>query len=199
MMYIQIGFLAVQAEWIALTGSVFLSALFFKLYDKNSLDWLINAFLVLVLIWKASFLIVEWDMEKKSLYSLLYYNGGTAGYILGALGSSIYLFFSKAPKLKVQHSFILYLVLISAYQAILIAITFGEPADFIQFAVNVVFLLVVPLFFRSLTSQTAFQLTVIAALWNVLAYSYSEELLSLSTFTAVWVPLTLQMISKKGR
>lgn len=197
MNYIQIGALTLPVEWIALLGSVFLASFVFKIYFKTSLDWMFTALFLLIFIWKVSFLFVEWDMNNKSMYSLLYFNGGALGYIIGALGISVYLYVKKNMMPQAQFLLILYLALMTFYELILFGFNPDAMIDFAQILINLSWLVYSIKNIKSLSKQTVYKAFILFALWNILIYSLKDEMISLNTFSHIWMIITLLMVSSK--
>ncbi|WP_313800347.1 redoxin domain-containing protein [Cytobacillus sp.] len=73
---------------------------------KQVFDMALNSIFWGFLIWKGSLLLLEPKLVIESPMSLVYFTGGTRGFILGLLGALIY-FVLKARKLKIANLMIL--------------------------------------------------------------------------------------------
>lgn len=102
-------------KWIVLGIAIVIGFIFLKLWllqshkkelGKQIFDLVFNSVFWGFLIWKGSLLLLEPKFIIESPLSVLYFTGGTKGFILGTLGAFIY-FFVKARKLRVTNFMIL--------------------------------------------------------------------------------------------
>ncbi|QCJ40856.1 TlpA family protein disulfide reductase [Bacillus sp. S3] len=102
-------------KWIVLGSAIVIGFIFLKLWllrsqkkesGKQLFDLALNSVFWGFLIWKGSLLLLEPKLIIESPMSLLYFTGGTNGFILGTLGAFIY-FFVKARKLRITNLIIL--------------------------------------------------------------------------------------------
>lgn len=81
---------------------------------KQLFDLVLNSVFWGLLIWKGSLLLLEPRLIMESPLSLLYFTGGTKGFILGTLGTLIYLIF-KTRKLEIAKFMVLQSTLVFAF------------------------------------------------------------------------------------
>ncbi|WP_232426252.1 redoxin domain-containing protein [Cytobacillus praedii] len=88
-----------------------------KELGKQLFELAVNSVFWGFLIWKGSLLLLEPKLIVESPMSLLYFTGGTRGFILGILGAFIY-FVLKARKLKITNVMILKSIVVFAFAVI---------------------------------------------------------------------------------
>lgn len=112
---IQIGSFAILVKWLLLGISMIIGLPFlrwwlsYKEKDGNAkkiFDEIANSLFIGFIIWKISLILLEPSLVMKSLYSLLYFTGGSNGLILAIIGSILYFFF-KARKINIPNMLIL--------------------------------------------------------------------------------------------
>lgn len=110
-------------KWIVLGIAIVIGFVFLKLWllrsqkkesGKQLFDLALNSVFWGFLIWKGSLLLLEPKLTIESPMSLLYFSGGTKGFILGTLGAFIY-FLYKARKLGITNRMILQSILVFAF------------------------------------------------------------------------------------
>ncbi|WP_245637766.1 peroxiredoxin family protein [Cytobacillus solani] len=120
---IQIGSFTIMLKWIIFGIAIVIGFVFLKLWllrsqkkelGKQLFELVLNSVFWGFLIWKGSLLLLEPKLIIESPMSLVYFTGGTKGFILGILGALIY-FVLKARKLKITNSMILQSILVFAF------------------------------------------------------------------------------------
>lgn len=110
-------------KWVILGISIMIGFVFLKLWllrspkkelGKQLFELAVNSVFWGFLIWKGSLLLLEPKLIVESPMSLLYFTGGTRGFILGILGAFIY-FVLKARKLKITNLMILKLIVVFGF------------------------------------------------------------------------------------
>ncbi|TCJ01843.1 redoxin domain-containing protein [Cytobacillus praedii] len=113
-------------KWVILGISIGIGFVFLKLWllrspkkelGKQLFELAVNSVFWGFLIWKGSLLLLEQKLIVESPMSLLYFTGGTRGFILGILGAFIY-FVLKARKLKITNVMILKSIVVFAFAVI---------------------------------------------------------------------------------
>ncbi|MED3573092.1 redoxin domain-containing protein [Cytobacillus praedii] len=113
-------------KWVILGISIGIGFVFLKLWllrspkkelGKQLFELAVNSVFWGFLIWKGSLLLLEPKLIVESPMSLLYFTGGTRGFILGILGAFIY-FVLKARKLKITNVMILKSIVVFAFAVI---------------------------------------------------------------------------------
>lgn len=87
--YYTIVSLTAPSSWIALIIAFVFAygAVRFRFGKKNA-EALLDAFFYFIVVWKLSVLVVDFKLVLQSPLSLLYFNGGIVGYILGIVGAA---------------------------------------------------------------------------------------------------------------
>lgn len=90
MHYFLIGNATIPSTWVALVAGFIVSYLAVRFrFGKVIADTLVDAIFYFILIWKLSVIVTQFGNVIKSPLSILYFNGGRVGVILGLLGASI--------------------------------------------------------------------------------------------------------------
>lgn len=82
--YYQIGKMTLPSSWIAIVFA-FISAYFFirLRYGKKEAELVSDQLILLLLVWKFSVVLTDFQTVRQSLWTILYFNGGTFGFLLG--------------------------------------------------------------------------------------------------------------------
>nr|WP_198044812.1 TlpA disulfide reductase family protein [Lysinibacillus timonensis] len=97
MTYIQLGNVTLQIEWGAVILALLLLMLADKLIYKKSSTPVQDSIFYYIIVWKCSYIIIDFRMFLENPMSSLYFNGGTIGHILGIVAAVFILLF-KAKK-----------------------------------------------------------------------------------------------------
>lgn len=93
MNYLTVGRFTLPADLLAAIAAIFIGALIYRVKEKKSIgDWYWNSFFLYIALYKLSYAIFNFKMFLDTPFSLLYFNGGTEGQILGYTGIAGYLF-----------------------------------------------------------------------------------------------------------
>lgn len=93
MNYLTVGRFTLPADLLAAIAAIFIGALIYRVKEKKSIgDWYWNSFFLYIALYKLSYAIFNFKMFLDTPFSLLYFNGGTEGQILGYAGIAGYLF-----------------------------------------------------------------------------------------------------------
>ncbi|MQR94953.1 redoxin domain-containing protein [Fictibacillus phosphorivorans] len=112
--YLTIGSFPVKMVWLAILGSALIAygILFVKIRKepdkKQLLDVLSNAAGIFLLVWKFSYAILHPLLIIKHPTSILYFNGGETGIVLGIIGSILYIL-GAASKRELDKSRVFYI------------------------------------------------------------------------------------------
>ena len=84
--FFTIGSLSVPSSWIALMAAfvVAYSAVRFR-YGKKHAEIIGDAFFYLVIVWKLSVVLTDFDSVLRSPLAIVYFHGGVVGFYLGLL------------------------------------------------------------------------------------------------------------------
>lgn len=84
--YYPIGSITLPSSWIALIAGFIVTYLFIRLYvGKVHGERVSNIFFNVIIIWKLSVVLTDFSMVIKNQLSILYFHGGTFGWILGLI------------------------------------------------------------------------------------------------------------------
>lgn len=84
--YYQMGSITMPSSWIAFIGAFLVTYLFIRLYfGKIPGERIGNIFFNIVIVWKLSVIVTDFSMVIKNPLSILYFHGGSFGWILGLL------------------------------------------------------------------------------------------------------------------
>ena len=113
-------------KWIIFGIAIVIGFVFLKLWllrsqkketGKQLFEIALNSVFWGFLIWKGSLLLLEPKLIIESPMSLLYFTGGTKGFIIGILGALIY-FVLKARKLNITNLIILQSIAVFAFSVL---------------------------------------------------------------------------------
>jgi len=142
--YLTVGRFTLPADLLAAIAAIFIGALIYRVKEKKSIgDWYWNSFFLYIALYKLSYAIFNFKMFLDTPFSLLYFNGGTEGQILGYTGIAGYLFWiARKQKIMIKitdylHAYFLFFLLywtglfafsenfIAAGVQVLLALIFG--------------------------------------------------------------------------
>ncbi|PAE40873.1 hypothetical protein [Bacillus sp. 7884-1] len=187
---IQIGSFAILVKWLLLGISVIIGLFFLKWWfmptekdetTKKIFDEIANTLFIGFIIWKISLILLEPSLVMKSLYSLLYFTGGSNGLILAIIGSVLYFFF-KARKIKIpnmlilQSAFIFSFSTLSGYHILRYFFLNGENLSHLLFGLCTASCLSLAFIKRDiLTQKNIFTFTIILSFLNlILSFIYEN-------------------------
>lgn len=114
--YLTIGRFTIPISLLSLIIAIFSVALLYKIMQKKSLDdWYWNSFFIMIGISKLSYILFNFQLFIDTPLSILYFDGGSKGLILGYITLAIYLSFIRINKSEFIHAFLLFLI---SYQGI---------------------------------------------------------------------------------
>lgn len=142
--YYQIVKMTMPSSWIAIILAFISAYLVIRFrYGKKEAELVSDELILILLIWKLSVLITDFQTVRESLWALLYFNGGTVGFLLGIVAVAIKLLVNwKRNRLTpVQWSafFATMIVAQSVYQLAMVMLNDGELAA--QWITGLLFLL----------------------------------------------------------
>ncbi|MDQ0154539.1 redoxin domain-containing protein [Robertmurraya andreesenii] len=92
MTYITIGKITIPAVWLAAVIGIFTIALLYRLISRKRIgDWYWNSFIFYLLTWKLTYIPLNFSLFLDTPLSIVYFNGGRIGHILGLVVVSLYL------------------------------------------------------------------------------------------------------------
>ncbi|WP_052123957.1 redoxin domain-containing protein [Ureibacillus manganicus] len=101
MSYIEVGNISVKTEWAAFLLALVLFMLAEKLFYKKSESFFQDALFYYIIVWKLSYILIEWPMFIKNPISALYFSGGVWGHILAVIVVSMILIYRTKIQSKI--------------------------------------------------------------------------------------------------
>lgn len=119
MNYLELFGKTLPATNVAFISAILMSALLWKFIYKGKLaSWYVDSFIVYVAAWKFSYIIFSYSLFIDNPFTILYFDGGVKGQIIGLVAASVYLY-TKLRKEPFVPSFLSYYVLFyTSYQTI---------------------------------------------------------------------------------
>lgn len=202
MTYLSIGKVTIPSVWVAVILSLFLAAWLYKILTKKKIeDWYWNCFFLYVLTWKLTYIPFHFQLFLDMPLSIVYFNRGELGHILGLALVSIYIVMIARKKYHlsftgVSQSFILYFL---TYQLLIRILEKNIAETAILIAVFMVCLyLFVKINKRNLLLPVqTFMLIILLDFFFMSLFDsfFTQEALSFS-----WLGITVLLLSKsKGR
>jgi hypothetical protein len=157
---------------------------------KKIFDEIANSLFIGFIIWKISLILLEPSLVMKSLYSLIYFTGGSNGLILAIIGSIIFFFF-KARKINIpnmlilQSTFIFSFSTLSGYHLLRFFYLNGENLSHLLFGLFTGSCLSLAFINRDiLTQRNIFTFTIILSFLNlILSFIYENIAVNLFLFS----------------
>ena len=78
--------LTIPSSWVAVLLAILITGIImWRKFGKKTEDWYSDAAILFLLVWKLSVVITDFQMIVKSPLSILYFNGGKEGLLLGLI------------------------------------------------------------------------------------------------------------------
>lgn len=199
MTYYQFGNLSVPTVWITVLGALLITSILNRVYTgKKTSDWFWNSFFLYFLIWKLSYIIFHFKMFLDTPLSIVYFNGGINGHILGLVSLSVYLVWfasKKFPSIYIE-SFRLFLLYFMCYEVIMNVLEKNYIEAFGHLVILTVLLLYL-LFIKKNENLLSGKMFILFILLDLLIISFFQTIVSTEVITFIWIGLTLLILSKK--
>lgn len=199
MNYFQIGNLSAPTVWIAAVSALLIASILNRVFTgiKTS-DWFWNGFFLYFLIWKLSYIVFHLKMFLDMPLSIVYFNGGLNGHIMGLVVLSVYLVmfaFKKSPSIY-KESYRLFLLYFMCYEVIMNALekNYIEALGHLVILVSFLFYLLYSKKNENLVSGRVF---ILFFLIDLLMISVFQTIVSIEVLTFIWIGLTIFILSKK--
>ncbi|PUB17865.1 hypothetical protein [Paenisporosarcina sp. OV554] len=156
--------LTIPSSWVAVLLAILLTGIIvWRKFGKETEDWFSGAAILFLLVWKFSVVITDFEMIIDSPFSILYFNGGSVGVILGlsiAL-SKLLLQFKRENWQEFELVAMLFsmVMLQSLYQIIMVLLNEASPWQ--KIVTVVLFVLLATLTWLKITSSTTWQFQLI--------------------------------------
>lgn len=125
--YYLIGNATIPSSWVALILGFIVAYIAVRFrYGKHVSDLLVDGIFYFILIWKLSVIITQFGIVIKSPLTILYFNGGRAGVMLGLLGAAFKIGLTlKKSDSKQQHAealFVGVVIIQAVYQIVMVVV-----------------------------------------------------------------------------
>lgn len=193
----QIGSITLPAVWIAIVIALAVVALSKRLISGEKIgEWFWNAFTLYFLVWKASYILFNFEEFLNFPLSILYFNGGASGHLLAIAAITVYVWTAvkKYPELYLDALPVL-LLFFTGFEAALNILEKQMTASVLHTVlfVGVAFLLYAS---RKKTLANSMQIQILFVLAELLALSMFQPLLSIQPLTFSWLALTAFALEK---
>lgn len=185
---VQIGNVTLPAVQPAVAIALFGSWLYARIVlGKSFSEHISNAFFLFIAVWKVSVLLFQWKLVIKAPLSLLYFNGGTKGFVLGIAAALAYMWLKKMPTHK---SLLVWAVMMTLYPPAL-ALLSSEWTYWhaLQAAGSLLFFFVV--------KEGIERALVLLLFWQLLFFSAEDQLISVTALAYIIVTAYLIVWRKK--
>lgn len=193
----QIGSITLPAVWIAVVIALAVVALTKRLISGEKVgEWFWNAFTMYFLVWKASYILFNFDEFLNFPMSVLYFNGGASGHLLAIAAVTFYLrrAVKKYPELH-QDALPVLLLFFTGFEAALNILEKQMTAS----VLHIILFVGVALFLyasRKKTFANRMQIQILFVLAVLLVLSVFQPLLSIQPLTFSWLALTAFVLEK---
>lgn len=164
-------------------------------FTKETAERYSNAFFIFILIWKLSVILFQWELVKRQPLSVVYFDGGLKGFVLGTAAALIYLL--KTNKYRAFHAEG-WIVLITVYE--LVFYLFNQEHILLP-GIQLIGNLLAIVWIRKKSGNVAesYQILVLFTAFQAFMYSLKGDLLSVPVITYTAVTLLLVVTAWKGR
>ncbi|WP_153720639.1 hypothetical protein [Sporosarcina cascadiensis] len=172
--YYPIGSITVPSSWIAVIAGFVMTYLFIRIYfGKAAGERIGNILFNLVIIWKLSVILTDFSTVIHYPLSILYFHGGTVGWILAILITGLLtLRQNKREKWQYEEQWSLLLAFVSwqaVYQIVMVFLNEGS------------------LLIKSMT------IILFALLWVFVFWIYKKRTNTVSDISIIWIALHLMV------
>lgn len=186
----QIGSITLPAVWIAIVIALAVVALTKRLISGEKIgEWFWNAFTMYFLVWKASYILFNFDEFLNFPMSILYFNGGASGHLLAIAAVTFYLWKAVKKYPELYHDALpILLLFFTGFGATLNILEKQMTAS----VLHIILFVGVSLFLyasRKKTLANTMQIYILFILAELLVLSMFQPLLSIQPLTFSWLAL----------
>ncbi|MCG1023414.1 hypothetical protein [Sutcliffiella horikoshii] len=202
MSYITFGSMSIPSSWIATAIAAMLLPIVYRLVTRRTIPSFFwdNVFLYF-LVWKLSYIVIHPKLFMDMPMSILYFNGGDTGHILGLIFVSFYIFLNSKGKIsRVDMELIIpFFLLFMVYQTTInfLEKTFIEAVLYLAFFG--LFMFLVYFLYGREKSRAYNQLLVLSFLTGLLLLSVFQPITSMDKIIFIWLGLLSAVLSFKQR
>lgn len=196
-MFIDIANITIPALWVAVLAALFITSTIYRLFSGEKVgDWYWNGFFLYLLIWKLSYALFHFDMVMDLPLSILYFNGGIKGHMIGLILFIMYLFIirKKQPSLnkKSIHTMLLFFL---TYEVIINLLN-NNWLEFIGHLIVCITYSTILFYLLKKNKNITGLLVALLILLELLFLSIFSTIFSMEAFTLIIIGLTVLFVSK---
>lgn len=197
MSFIHIGNITLQTEWGATLLALLLFMLIEKFIRKKSSGWFQDVLINYILVWKLSYILFEFPLFISNPLSVLYFNGGSRGHILGLLVAFL-LLVRKTKKNKEEIDWRNWLFSFSGFYLLFQASMYLFSK---QMIVGILLIAVYILIIRRAANELNNMFIFILILLNSVLLAYEQNIFTIEgwTFTVICTVLLVILVWKDKR
>ena len=193
--YLTIGQYSIHTELLALFLSILLVSILYKSLMKTALhDWYLNSFLLMIAIYKGSYILFYFNLFLDTPLSIIYFNGGWKGWLLAYGGLIIYLLLSRKSKMWIRLEFrSAYLLFLFTYNSLLHLFDLNLLAS----GIHIIMLFTLMLAFKwdkTINPRYSKQMFFVYLLIETLLISLYANLLNLQTLLMIIVGIIMMFV-----
>lgn len=193
--YLTIGHYSIHTELLALFLSILLVSILYKSLMKTALhDWYLNSFLLMIAIYKGSYILFYFNLFLDTPLSIIYFNGGWKGWLLAYGGLILYLLLSRKSKMWIRLEFrSAYLLFLFTYNGLLQVFDLNLLAS----GIHIIMLFTLMLAFKwdkTFNPRYSKQMFFVYLLIETLLISLYANLLNLQTLLMIIVGIIMVFV-----
>ncbi|MDQ0273942.1 hypothetical protein [Cytobacillus purgationiresistens] len=199
MSYVQIGNTSISLTWVAVLVSFFLVIILYRLITHNKVsDWFGNSLFLFFIIWKLSYIPLNFKLFIDTPLSIIYFNGGLKGLIFAVVTVTVYLIYlskNKAKHIRTE-GHIVFLIFYLSF------IPFKLILEFKSIGILILLIPLLLMFFlfkykQNISTTLSNQLYIIFFLIGILMSSLFDNLLSTEFISIMWLGLIIYILGLK--
>ncbi|MFS0575462.1 hypothetical protein AB1K83_07505 [Sporosarcina sp. 179-K 3D1 HS] len=190
--------LTVPSSWLALLLAFLLSYIAVRfLYGKQEADLVSDSIFWLVLVWKLSVIVTDFQTVLSAPLSILYFHGGVVGFFLGLIVMIMKLFRERGKGHIGMASIVTaWIVALSVFQVAMAALNPGDTLG--RWMTAVIFTLFLIVYYKKRTNLTVGSWIVLAAAVHIFGASFQPDgLLGIPLAVTVVVSLALMVLFQR--
>ena len=187
----QIGNITMPAVWIAILIALAISAAAWRIISGEKIgEWYWNAFTLYFLVWKASYILFNFEEFMNFPMSVLYFNGGASGHMLALAALAVYLWMAVKKHTGLSRDALPVLLLFfTGFEAALAMLEQQLTAAVLH---SILFLSIAAFLYisrkRAIAGST--QIYILFVLAELLSLSLFQPLFSIEPLTFSWLAVT---------
>lgn len=197
MTFFNIGNISISSVWLAVILALILTSFIYWGIAKKKLgDWYWNSFFYYFLVWKLSYIPLNFELFLDMPLSIAYFHGGKFGHFLGLAAISIYLFLLGKSRFSLTFTnlALIFFLYFSSYHVIIN----GLHGNYLEFILQAAILGGIIFLFPYLKKKEIWlsvQLFILIVLLKIFINSIFDSILSLESLSFIWMGITVLLLS----